>query len=81
MEVVYFNNNNAYYTLAGVYLFANQRGCDGDRLYFEGNAIISMNGQFLAACTPHVFEVRFYDFISLIAFALGSNNRSCNGEY
>ena len=32
----------------GIYLFANQRGCDGDRLYFDGCASIAINGEFVA---------------------------------
>ncbi|XP_076971513.1 glutamine-dependent NAD(+) synthetase isoform X1 [Tamandua tetradactyla] len=28
----------------GIYLLANQRGCGGDRLYFDGCAAIAMNG-------------------------------------
>lgn len=28
----------------GVYLYANQRGCDGDRLYYDGSALIVVNG-------------------------------------
>ncbi|BFZ53134.1 glutamine-dependent NAD(+) synthetase [Savitreella phatthalungensis] len=32
----------------GVYLYANQRGCDGDRLYYDGCASIMLNGQMLA---------------------------------
>jgi len=32
----------------GVYLYANQRGCDGGRLYFDGCAMIVCNGQVLA---------------------------------
>jgi NAD+ synthase (glutamine-hydrolysing) len=32
----------------GVYLFANQRGCDGDRLYFDGCACVAVNGQFVS---------------------------------
>lgn len=32
----------------GVYLYSNQRGCDGDRLYFDGCACVAMNGDFLA---------------------------------
>lgn len=31
-----------------MYCYANQMGCDGDRLYFDGSAIISLNGQLLA---------------------------------
>ncbi|XP_076012303.1 glutamine-dependent NAD(+) synthetase [Genypterus blacodes] len=28
----------------GIYLYANQRGCDGDRLYFDGCAMVAING-------------------------------------
>lgn len=30
------------------YLYANQRGCDGGRLYFDGSAMIICNGKILA---------------------------------
>lgn len=32
----------------GIYLYANQQGCDGDRLYFDGSAMIIINGKLLA---------------------------------
>lgn len=32
----------------GVYVYANQRGCDGGRLYFDGCACALSNGQLLA---------------------------------
>ena len=32
----------------GVYLYANQQGCDGGRLYFDGCALIAVNGRILA---------------------------------
>ena len=31
----------------GVYLYANQRGCDGGRLYYDGCACVAMNGSLL----------------------------------
>ena len=31
----------------GCYLYANQRGCDGGRLYYDGCAMISLNGDIL----------------------------------
>ncbi|KAI6024088.1 hypothetical protein BKA83DRAFT_4267572 [Pisolithus microcarpus] len=34
--------------LGGVYLYANQQGCDGDRLYYDGCAMIVMNGHIVA---------------------------------
>lgn len=32
----------------GVYVYANHRGCDGNRLYFDGCSVICCNGQLLA---------------------------------
>lgn len=32
----------------GIYLLANQKGCDGDRLYYDGCAAIAMNGSVFA---------------------------------
>jgi NAD+ synthase (glutamine-hydrolysing) len=32
----------------GIYLYANQQGCDGDRLYYDGCAMILINGQVVA---------------------------------
>lgn len=32
----------------GVYLYANQKGCDGDRLYYDGCACIVVNGNMVA---------------------------------
>lgn len=32
----------------GVYLYANQKGCDGDRLYYDGCASIIVNGNVVA---------------------------------
>lgn len=32
----------------GVYLYSNQRGCDGDRLYYDGCALIAVNGKVVA---------------------------------
>lgn len=32
----------------GIYMYANQQGCDGDRLYYDGCALIAMNGEVLA---------------------------------
>lgn len=32
----------------GVYMYANQQGCDGNRLYYDGCACIASNGEFIA---------------------------------
>lgn len=39
---------NATGKCGGVYVFANQRGCDGTRLYFDGCSLICSNGELLA---------------------------------
>jgi NAD+ synthase (glutamine-hydrolysing) len=35
-------------TCGGIYCYANQRGCDGGRLYYDGGAFIAVNGKLLA---------------------------------
>eukprot|EP00760_Papus_ankaliazontas_P007678 PhM_4_TR13451/c0_g1_i1/m.51038/K01950/E6.3.5.1, NADSYN1, QNS1, nadE; NAD+ synthase (glutamine-hydrolysing) len=32
----------------GVYMYANQRGCDGNRLYFDGCSMVYLNGDLVA---------------------------------
>jgi NAD+ synthase (glutamine-hydrolysing) len=32
----------------GVYLYANQIGCDGGRLYYDGSSLVALNGDILA---------------------------------
>lgn len=38
---------SAMHKCGGAYLYANQRGCDGGRLYFDGSAVINVNGDFV----------------------------------
>ncbi|KAL1696657.1 hypothetical protein GGG16DRAFT_85113 [Schizophyllum commune] len=35
----------------GIYLYANQQGCDGDRLYYDGCPLIAVNGEIVAQGT------------------------------
>ena len=37
-----------YLQSGGVYCFANFLGCDGERLYYDGNACIYLNGEVVA---------------------------------
>lgn len=46
----------------GVYLYANQRGCDGDRLYYDGCACIVVNGEVLAQASQ--FSLKDVEVIS-----------------
>lgn len=39
-------------TAGGVYLYANQQGCDGGRCYYDGCALIVVNGQVVAQVRP-----------------------------
>lgn len=39
---------NATFKAGGAYLYANQQGCDGGRLYYDGCALVALNGQILA---------------------------------
>lgn len=34
--------------VGGVYLYANQQGCDGERVYYDGAALVAKNGDVLA---------------------------------
>lgn len=66
---------NATGICGGVYLYANQQGCDGDRLYYDGCAMIGVNGKIVAqgsqfslrdvevvVATVDLEEVRSYRF-------------------
>jgi hypothetical protein len=39
---------NIIILLGGLYLYANQRGCDGERVYYDGSALCVKNGQVIA---------------------------------
>ncbi|CAL5075944.1 unnamed protein product [Urochloa decumbens] len=39
---------NATQTCGGVYMYANQQGCDGGRLYYDGCCCIAVNGDLVA---------------------------------
>uniref|UniRef100_A0A182U6G3 Glutamine-dependent NAD(+) synthetase n=1 Tax=Anopheles melas TaxID=34690 RepID=A0A182U6G3_9DIPT len=39
---------NASYKAGGAYLFSNMRGCDGQRVYFNGCSAIALNGSIIA---------------------------------
>lgn len=43
-----FNVLTSSTQLGGIYLYANQQGCDGDRLYYDGCAMIAVNGRIVA---------------------------------
>jgi NAD+ synthase (glutamine-hydrolysing) len=46
----------------GVYLYANQKGCDGDRLYYDGCASIIVNGKVVAQASQ--FSLKDVEVVS-----------------
>ena len=48
----------------GVYLYANHRGCDGTRLYFDGCALVYLNGQLLVQATQ--FSLREVEVVTAV---------------
>ncbi|KAK6030214.1 hypothetical protein OSTOST_03659 [Ostertagia ostertagi] len=43
------------YKTGGIYLFSNHRGCDGDRVYYDGSSSIAQNGKLYAQI--HQFDI------------------------
>ena len=42
----------------GVYVYSNQQGCDGGRLYFDGSSMIAMNGKVISQGTQFSIKER-----------------------
>nr|XP_040563428.1 glutamine-dependent NAD(+) synthetase-like isoform X2 [Lepeophtheirus salmonis] len=47
---------NATLKNGGCYLYSNLRGCDGDRVYFQGNSCISLNGDIISRTRQYGIE-------------------------
>lgn len=45
----------------GIYLYANQRGCDGDHVYYDGCAMVAINGDIVA----HGAQFSLNDVVSI----------------
>ena len=54
--------NNATTKCGGCYMYANQQGCDGTRLYFDGSSMINVNGQMLAQASQ--FSLRDVEVVT-----------------
>ena len=62
--------------LRGVYSYINQQGCDGDRLYYDGSAMIALNGKIIAQgsqFSPSDVEV--------VSATIDENGHAHNGEH
>ena len=38
---------SATFRVSGAYMYSNQMGCDGGRLFFDGGSMIALNGEIL----------------------------------
>jgi NAD+ synthase (glutamine-hydrolysing) len=73
---------NATEKAGGAYLYANQVGCDGGRLYYDGSALIALNGAVLAQ--GHQFMLRAevevvtatIDLDDIVTYRLGVASRA-----
>lgn len=61
---------NATYKSGGCYIFSNLRGCDGQRVYFNGGSCISLNGHIL----NHAKQFALQDVVSLLLIQVLSNH-------
>ena len=43
-----------------MYLYANQKGCDGGRLYFDGCAMVWVNGELVAQVCCATTDYYYY---------------------
>ncbi|RYH28661.1 hypothetical protein EON65_11370 [archaeon] len=55
---------NATRKCGGIYVFANMRGCDGNRLYFDGCSLICCNGDLLAQASQ--FSLKDVEVITAV---------------
>jgi NAD+ synthase (glutamine-hydrolysing) len=53
---------NATSKCGGVYLYSNQKGCDGGRLYYDGCALAMVNGKLIAQGSQ--FSIREVELVS-----------------
>ena len=61
----------------GVYMYANQRGCDGGRLYYDGCACIAVNGEIVAQGEQFAIQevevvIANVDLDAVVGFPFGS---------
>lgn len=56
----------ATYKSGGCYVFSNLRGCDGQRVYFNGGSCIALNGHIL----NHSKQFALQEVVSICIFVL-----------
>lgn len=56
---------NATRACGGIYLYSNLKGCDGERLYFDGGSLLAMNGKVVGetpSFTLDDVQLHYHDF-------------------
>jgi NAD+ synthetase len=56
---------NATRACGGIYLYSNLKGCDGERLYFDGGSLIAMNGKVVGETPTFTLDdvqLHYHDF-------------------
>lgn len=48
-----------FYQVGGIYMYSNQKGCDGDRTYYDGCPMIIVNGKLASQGTQFGLQVGF----------------------
>ena len=51
-----FSVRSATMKSGGCYIYSNMRGCDGERVYFNGCSSISVNGEIVARTAQYSVE-------------------------
>ncbi|KAJ6638435.1 Glutamine-dependent NAD(+) synthetase [Pseudolycoriella hygida] len=72
---------NASYKAGGAYLFSNLRGCDGQRVYFNGCSAIALNGDIIARGKQYAIQdvevtTATFDLEDIRSFRMSIRSRS-----
>lgn len=65
---------SATFKSGGAYLFSNLRGCDGQRIYFNGCSCVAVNGDIVSRGLQFAME----DVVSISSFYLHNSIQSSN---
>lgn len=63
------------FQVGGIYLYANQKGCDGDRVYYDGCSMVAVNGDIVAQAAQFSLDdvVRGSELTTEISRGLGDD--------
>lgn len=73
---------NASYKAGGAYVFSNLRGCDGQRVYFNGCSAVALNGEIIARGKQFALQdievtMATFDLEDIRSYRMASRSR-CN---